>query len=67
MKKLAKIIGVKTLDKKAQRRIGGGARGKCCNPTNDCCVPNNGAPHPGCGQYGNPNCNWLYSANGCCF
>ena len=43
MKKLANLNGAKALNKNEQRAIHGGARGGssgCCNPTNDCCVPN---------------------------
>ena len=69
MKKTLLHFGV-SLEKKEQKQITGGMLTKgrgCCNPTNDCCVPNDGAPRPWCPTpTGSPSCQFLYSSGGCC-
>ena len=66
MKKQILNLG-KALNKAEQRTINGGASGKCCNPANDCCVPNDGAPRPQCSPpTGGSGCAFLYSTQPCC-
>jgi hypothetical protein len=69
MKKSILILG-NALNKVEQKQITGGALikgGGCCNPANDCCVPNDGAPRPNCpSPTGSPSCQFLYSSGACC-